>query len=375
MKKLAILIIISVVFLVGCVTTQENQSSNEKAFRPNYNQFEESDWLSITQVELYQDDDFLYLYIQYNSENDGTYSVFNPPDGSKFKEPGSIVNGEGSILQAIKKDSLDNIEGITILLFPGDFSNESSRTGLFINQEDIKWNQIPQKPSHLMVDELVIKESSSTPETAISFEEYIFPKDFLSNITGYSKQQKIYKWKGRYVRIEFIVSDNVDKFQKFIDSGDLTQEISVKGITQIVGEPLFYMVRDEVHFTKDSLPDSYTMVYTASWTDDPTASLTIDVEDGKPVILETKYYGWYQVNDISVGMEIDEIKNRLKIRGNLSREDAYARTQSEGEISINQYIVDSDMFASYTDFEKSYKVTWEKNTGTGVFIIHILLNQ
>jgi len=384
MKKLATLIIITSVFLVGCVTTQGNQSSNEIGYQPNYNQFEERDWISITNIELYQDDDFLYFYIQYNSDNNGKYSIFNPPNGSNFKEQGSIINGEGSILKGIEKNNLDDIEGITVLLFPGDYSNDSNRAGLFINKEEVIWNQIPRKPSELKVSEVVIEESDSnqisekpgsTPETAIFFEEYIFPKDFLSNITGYSKQQKIYKWKGRYFRVEFIVSDNVDSFQKFIDSGDISQEISVEDITQIVGEPLFYMVRDEIHFTKDALSDSYSMVYTASWSDDPTASLTIDVEDGNPVVLETKYYGWYQVNGISVGMEIDEFKNQLNIKGNLSREDAYGQTQSEGKISIDQYIVDSVNFASYTDFEKSYKVTWEKNTGTGVFIIHMLLNQ
>jgi len=151
MKKLFLLLIAIAFILMGCVTTTDNQvSGNEtSAYRPQYNMFEENDWISISDVQLFQDEAFLYLFISYDSENAGKYSIFNPPSGDAFKLMGDLTQGTGTILQSIEKASLNGIEGMTVLLYSGDFSNESSRIGFFINSEEIRYNQIPVKPENL----------------------------------------------------------------------------------------------------------------------------------------------------------------------------------------------------------------------------------
>jgi len=148
MKKIITLLIVLPLFFMACLTPSENQASSSEVYSPQYNIFEENDWLSLSEVQLYQDESSLYLYISYYSERAGEYFIFNPPSGNVFKLSGTFIEGAGSILQAIDKDSLKGIEGITILLNQVN-ADDSTRVGLFIHREEIRLNQIPQKPESL----------------------------------------------------------------------------------------------------------------------------------------------------------------------------------------------------------------------------------
>ncbi len=150
MKKLFLLFIAIAFIFMGCVTTTDNQvSENEtSAYRPQYNMFEENDWISISDVQFFRDETSLYLYISYDSESAGECFIFNPPSGNAFKLSSNLVEGSGSILQGIEKDSLKGVEGITVFLNHVT-SNDSTRVGLFINSEEIRYNQIPEKPETL----------------------------------------------------------------------------------------------------------------------------------------------------------------------------------------------------------------------------------
>ena len=155
----------------------------------------------------------------------------------------------------------------------------------------------------------------STPETAVSYAEYVFPDNFLSNMTDYYLDEKTYKWKGRYVRVQFLISDMMESFQEFADSADFTKEYSIEDLTNIFGQPLFYMAGMDYYLTDENLPDRYTMVYSASWSDSPSASLGVDVENGKPTAIETKYYGWFTVHGISGGKEFKDFEeNWISLR-------------------------------------------------------------
>ena len=131
MKKLFLLFIAIAFIFMGCVTTTDNQvSENEtSAYRPQYNMFEENDWISISDVQLFQDETSLYLYISYDSESAGKYSIFNPPSGDAFKFMGDIAQGTGTILQSIAKDSLNGIDGMTALLYSGTFQMNQAESG------------------------------------------------------------------------------------------------------------------------------------------------------------------------------------------------------------------------------------------------------
>lgn len=154
MKKLAVLLIIASVFFMGCVTTPKNHVSDAGGYKPQVNMFEKRKWISLSEVELFQDETSLYVYIRYSSERAGKYSIFDSPSGNVFKHQGDIESGAGELLQKINKDSLSGIEGMTALFFPGDFSNESDSFGLFINREEINLRQIPVKPGNLKVSEV-----------------------------------------------------------------------------------------------------------------------------------------------------------------------------------------------------------------------------
>lgn len=142
MKKLLILVIVSFL-LVGCLTTEPVKEKSVEVYNPSVNVFEDRSWISYEPLELFQDDEYLYFHLKYTSDSDGMFSLFNPPDGKKFMVKGKLDNGSGQIIEKVLKSDLEGIEGVTILLFPGDYSNESDRTGFFFKSEQIKWGLIP----------------------------------------------------------------------------------------------------------------------------------------------------------------------------------------------------------------------------------------
>jgi len=152
MKKnisISFIIIVSIFLLItGCQTTSSNRTeSNGKGFSPTFSIFEKQTWISFQTVELFQDDDSLYISLHYSSNTAGKYSLFNPPKGTSFMLKGVLIKGNSEIIKQVEKDKLGSIQGITILFFPGDFSNESESTGLFIHSESIKWKSIPKIPT------------------------------------------------------------------------------------------------------------------------------------------------------------------------------------------------------------------------------------
>lgn len=120
-----------------------------KGLRVQVNYFEPKDFISVSGVELFQDSGSLYLAITYKASENGKFSIFNPPSGASFKILGSLAEGSGTLVRAIAKEKLSNIEGITVLFFPGSGFSDTNRTGFFFNKEQLQWNRIPMKPESL----------------------------------------------------------------------------------------------------------------------------------------------------------------------------------------------------------------------------------
>lgn len=234
MKKVPLLLIAFLFTFMGCVTTQNNQSLSPEGYKPQMNMFEDKDWISVSTVEFYQDNDFLFLYISYTSERDGQYSVFNPPNGNSFMAKGNIVTGEGTFLQEIEKSSLNGIEGITILLFPGDFSNESNRTGFFIKNDEIKLNLIPTIPEGLKVS-APVELGELSPEVVRDNENEEITQSILTKFDLDSIDDKISELK---ISVEGLVEESLsvyfsqswtneknDKPVTLLDSGTSNQSL------------------------------------------------------------------------------------------------------------------------------------------------------
>ncbi len=172
------LVSLIVLFLMmGCMTTTKTLDSNQSGFTPDYNVLEKRSWISHSAIELFQDNRYLYVQLSYSSEFDGMFSLFNPPDGSSFMVKGDLIRGDGGIIKRVEKSKVKRIEGIIILFFPGDFSNESERTGLIIHSESLKWNTIPEIPAGRFQENESISESTESSQNSESSENSASSKD------------------------------------------------------------------------------------------------------------------------------------------------------------------------------------------------------
>ncbi len=167
MKRLVSFFCLSLSIFAGCSTTGAGQGSGVQApYSPQYSMVEKRAWISVSQVLLYQDETTLYVSFTYASDLSGKYSVFNPPSGKAFMEKGSLAKGGNTVVRGIDKESLEGIEGITVLFFPGDYSNDSERAGFFVSREEIRLNRIPLKPEGLAVQSAEAESPESSTAVA-----------------------------------------------------------------------------------------------------------------------------------------------------------------------------------------------------------------
>lgn len=102
---------------------------------PTINYFDDKDWISIDSVELYEDENSLYIKLNYTTSQIGKFSIFNPPNGDILSIQGDLDNGSGTVIEEVDKA---NISEITMLLYPGnDFSNDADRTGFYLNLSEL----------------------------------------------------------------------------------------------------------------------------------------------------------------------------------------------------------------------------------------------
>ena len=150
MRKFSILLLFIFSIIFGCVTVKD-ETQGYGNFTPSFRILNQKEWFTLGDVRVVQDEESLYFIMDYTSDESGNYSFFNSPSGDIVMERGNFVKGKSTIIQSIKKNDLDKVDGITVFFSPGDYQNETGRTGFFVEKEEIELSEIPEKSDDMII--------------------------------------------------------------------------------------------------------------------------------------------------------------------------------------------------------------------------------
>ena len=237
MKKILALLLVVGLLLLGCLTTEQSNDKQVGVYNPSVNVFEDRSWIKYEPLELFQDDEYLYFHLKYTSERDGKFSLFNPPNGGKFKILGDMAKGSGQIIEKVSKNDLAGVNEITILLFPGGYSNDAERTGFFFKATEIKFNQIPSIYDGLIsaleekidMTKTVKKEEPNT--SSVKLQPKLTKEEFISKIKDLdietAGKEEILKLLGKpdYIKNDYLLSYLNEEFMVDMNKDDSIAEI------------------------------------------------------------------------------------------------------------------------------------------------------
>lgn len=345
----------------SCVTSNQQGVTELGGLSVDYNEFEKQDWIQFKSVELYQDSDSIYVDVAYKSSESGSSFFFNPPNGDVFKVKGVFNAVETQLVEKIKKDDFTRIEDITCLFSKED---DSERAGIFFSIQSIDIDDLPPVTESQLA-RVAIKGSGQEEESSQEASAFVVKLDdldmtLLEKMPPHQIEERSYMWRGRKVVGDFVVSDNIEKVQAFVDNFDPIKTYELEDIYKQIGVPLYYEQGNDIYFSKNDLGDSYSLVYAAS--SELTSCLSINIWENQLRGLETKYNGFYTLGDFYLGQNIKESNEYLTVIDTVFKDDAWAKEKEEGVDSTDQYIVDYELYSTYKDLRRGYQLTWH-NTG------------
>lgn len=145
--------------IVSALLALQPVSAEQSGMRVKASTFQPRAWLETDDPEIYRDGKTIYVLYQAWSVGEFQYSVFNPPEGDKFKVIGSLPGGSARFLLSVAESTWASIDGLTILFFPGNEMRDEDRSGLSFRTQGIDLARIPDLPQELRTSLAMTPES------------------------------------------------------------------------------------------------------------------------------------------------------------------------------------------------------------------------